>query len=495
MLILGILAFGSRKARADDLAFLTVSTDKETYFVLEPIRVRIRFGIEVEVSKTGLIQLFRRRLDLPVQVTAPWVEELSGAVLAMNQKKLSSSDPSVLGMVLNDGQSLALRIGDQQKDNNIYHVFEVERTYLVDEAGVLEVPGSSLRFAFATSFEEDFLSDRVPVDRHDRNVEGAPHSVRVQELPIRGRPVDFSGAVGQFSVEARVGKAEVIAGESLKLQVTFSGTGNFGHFQAPDLSDLRGFHVYGKIEEYGQNELQVTYDLAPLSGDVEEIPSIPFYYFDPDPPGTYRVVNSLPLPLLVQGPTSADEVETLPPVELKSLVPGETDIFGLKAVAMGPGQDRVKRGVVEADEELSGFFLAFVVFTPWLLWLGFLSGRRAFGHYRGDPESVRARRAIAAFRARVHRSGFDLCDGFAEFLSARLRFRAPAVIDPNLRERLSAVGISTELSNRAASMMETLVGCRYGSGISPAAAPEVESLVKELELAFQTMEEEEVSKS
>ena len=62
-------------------AFVDVRTDRETYFVGQAIRVRLRFGFEETFFAENLTQLFRRRLEIPVRIEAPWVEGLGGARL------------------------------------------------------------------------------------------------------------------------------------------------------------------------------------------------------------------------------------------------------------------------------------------------------------------------------------------------------------------------------------------------------------------------------
>ena len=68
-------------------------------------------------------------------------------------------------------------------------------------------------------------------------------------LPEEGRPHDFNGAVGQFTVTARLEPAEVPAGEAAMLHVEVSGTSNIKAAPPPKLPDWPGVRVYPPSEE------------------------------------------------------------------------------------------------------------------------------------------------------------------------------------------------------------------------------------------------------
>ena len=66
-------------AHAEERAFLETVTARQTYYVHEPIRLRLRIGIDTRFLETNVVQTFQQRFDLPVQVDAPWLGELNGA--------------------------------------------------------------------------------------------------------------------------------------------------------------------------------------------------------------------------------------------------------------------------------------------------------------------------------------------------------------------------------------------------------------------------------
>ncbi len=318
--VLVLLASGAQGA--PERAFVEVTAERAAYYVHEPIELALVFGVEVEFAATSMIQPFQRKLDVPVQLTAPWIEGLPGVLARASGGYASGDDASgdepdaregsahlTASFVLNDDVALAERVEQRVLDGRTFTVLTIERTYLPNEPGELVVPAAILRFVYATRFEEDFVNGRTPVDRRDELVGSEPLALTIRALPEEGRPSEFTGAVGRLSVHAEVAERELAAGESFELVLVVEGQGNLELFAAPELDRLPGFpahfHVLGKLEEPGRVRRVITYHLAPRSAAVEEVPPIRFAYFDTTPPASYRVVETEAIPVAVRPPRSS----------------------------------------------------------------------------------------------------------------------------------------------------------------------------------------------
>ena len=114
-------------------------------------------------------------------------------------------------------------------------------------------------------------------------------SVRVQPLPPEA-PASFDGAVGRFSMTARVDADSVSVGESVPLTVRMQGTGPLTTLSQPSLDLPPAIEAYEPtvetdIERNGRRihgTKTFTYTLVPRSGGRHVLPSIPFSYFDPE---------------------------------------------------------------------------------------------------------------------------------------------------------------------------------------------------------------------
>jgi hypothetical protein len=178
-------------------------------------------------------------------------------------------------------------------------VFEIEEPFQTASPGTLVIPAPELRYAFATRFEESFVHDRVALDRTDAAVRGEEARVEVLALPEEGRPIDFTGAVGRFTIQTSAEPREVAAGESFRLSITIAGEGNFGRFESPRFVELERFDRLGTIEEPGEGRLTLRCDLVPRDERADEVPALALAYFDPSSPVGYRYARSEPIALRV----------------------------------------------------------------------------------------------------------------------------------------------------------------------------------------------------
>jgi hypothetical protein len=438
LLCLCVTASGQEpEAGAEARAFLEMETPRETYFVQERVRLLLRVGFDRRYFDTNVVPMFSRPMDMKAQVRAPWLDGLPGTV-ALPEPSATESSRERLSFALNDEVVEAARAEVRLIDGRPFTVLLVERSFLPTRAGEIVIPAPTLRFAYATSFEEDFVSGKRPTDRRDAIVTGEPLTLRVRALPEEGRPAGFTGAVGRFEIEASAEPQELEAGESLKLTLRIEGDGNLGFFDTPRPLGLAGFHVYGAVDDRGSEVRTVTYDLAPIDERAGELPSIPFAYFDPRPPGRYRVVRTRPIPLIVRpapGAARAPEPEA----------PEETEVPGGSSVVP----------------------LVVALLVVALCAAGLLVWRRTRARDRAEPDPLDA---AEAFRTRSGDPDADLATAFAEYLSVRLRCPQAAVIAPDLAERLVAAGVPADLASRAATLLEGLVAARYGGGASAADA-------------------------
>lgn len=394
-------------AAAQERAFVEVTASKDAVYAGEPVTLTLRLGYDREFFRAHAVPLFPRRADVLLHVEA----QVPGEPLE------GGRGPT---FALNDAIVHAEPLPDETRDGRAFAVLAWRRRLVPAGAGEVKVPAPTLRYVHATVFEEDFVAGRIAKDPKHEVMTGRPLVLRILPLPAEGRPGGFEGAIGRFEIAAACDRATVDEGEVFRLTVTLRGEGNG---TLPRL-DLPGFHVYGTAPEDGGR--RAVLDVAALSADVKEIPSIPFAFFDPAGAG-YRVVRTDPIPLEVR-PRAR---ETPPPPA------GDPTAPVLLAVAVA---------------------LAVPV-AALLLWLRLRPAREA----PPDPEALRVRGAFAALRAAAAGGGPDLADAFAAFLAAYLGCAPAAVIGPDLALRLVAKGFPGDLASRAAATLERLVAARYGA--------------------------------
>jgi len=144
-----------------------------------------------------------------------------------------------------------------------------------------------------------------------RPVRVAPVSLRVRPLPEAGRPADFSGAVGRFSLEAEARPAVVAVGELVTVHTRVKGVGYLGAAEPPRLDAGPYFKVY-EPEEAPSDETGVRafkQVVIPQSTNAAALTSVVFTFFDPRT-ASYRTIRKGPLPIAfreAESPVAARE--------------------------------------------------------------------------------------------------------------------------------------------------------------------------------------------
>lgn len=113
-----------------------------------------------------------------------------------------------------------------------------------------------------------------------------PVKVHVKPLPTEGRPANFSGAVGDFQVSARVEDNNPVANQPFTLKLRFEGRGNAKLIDLPPFEPPQGLEIYdtqneAKFFRTGTSYKDFTVLLIPRSEGDYTIPPISVSMFDP----------------------------------------------------------------------------------------------------------------------------------------------------------------------------------------------------------------------
>jgi hypothetical protein len=185
-------------------------------------------------------------------------------------------------------------------------------------AGRLELPSAYQEFllhlpviqsspGFDDFFEQSpFGSPSNAFERKDVKVETNSGSIEIKPLPEAGRPADFSGGVGQFSMETSVRPGRSKVGDPVIFQVQIKGLGNFDRVQAPNLDPMPVWDVHQPatdvtpLDEVGLSAIKAfAYVLIPQE-PVTRTPGVTFSYFDPAAE-KYVTLRVEPKPVVVAG--------------------------------------------------------------------------------------------------------------------------------------------------------------------------------------------------
>lgn len=112
-------------------------------------------------------------------------------------------------------------------------------------------------------------------------------TIHVESLPA-GKPVGFSGGVGQFSMSSNISSTELQANDAVTLTLTIQGAGNMKLLKTPAVDWPEGFEVYDpKVSNNFRNSTSgvsgtktIEYLAIPRAGGTYTIPAVQFSYYD-----------------------------------------------------------------------------------------------------------------------------------------------------------------------------------------------------------------------
>lgn len=296
-----------------DLAFVEVDAPRGAVYLGAPFLITLRIGIEREALTRQLIQLFPQRLDVPVQVQAPWLADLPGAASAPSDALAMAVLPGgAAATLVLDGAVTKATVGPTiERNGKTFATVELTRAFVPTLPGTLHIPSSLLRFSWASRFQEDAIADPIPLDRQNGFVLGAARDLAIAPLPSAGRPADFGNAVGNFTIASSASPQELRVGQTVQLELTIAGQGNLAQLAPPALDQLPGLALQGRSERTEGRTRVIRYDLAVTATKVFAIPAIALPFFDPVA-GTYRTAESQPIPLRIERDSAPAEPTPAP---------------------------------------------------------------------------------------------------------------------------------------------------------------------------------------
>ena len=158
----------------------------------------------------------------------------------------------------------------------------------------------------SNSIFDDFFDD--PFGRFvTKRVLSNGLKINVLPLPEKGKPEDFSGAVGDFKIAAEIVESEAEVNDAITLRVKISGVGNIKSTKAPQIEFPDGVEIFepeitqqtsvkrGRI--YGEKNFE--YVLILRKAGLLELNKIELTYFNPKS-NKYELSRSKPLTIDVE---------------------------------------------------------------------------------------------------------------------------------------------------------------------------------------------------
>ncbi len=170
----------------------------------------------------------------------------------------------------------------------------------------------------------DFFGD--PIMRSaTKTVKAGDLSINVRELPEEGKPLNFSGAVGDFELSVDASRTNLEDNESTQIKVKINGKGNLKLLSIPELSLPSALEKYDpeytddvRVNREGMNgSVTNSYTVVPRYAGIYPVDPLEFTYFDPNSK-SYKTLSSDPFDLTVEGSALLPSTSTIAPIAEKN---------------------------------------------------------------------------------------------------------------------------------------------------------------------------------
>lgn len=388
-----------------------------------------------------------------------------------------SKTPSYNGFYSQDVEQPAnAQLTRESVNGQLYNVAVLKQTLLYPQrSGELEIDPIELDVTIRMRAQNN---SRSPFDQffgRYKNVEytvaSASRNVTVKPLP-NPKPKGFSGAVGDYSMEASINRDVVTNNEALDLQVTFRGTGNVKLLEPIDFEFPSDFEVYDPdikdriaVKSSGMSGSRTfKYLIIPRHPGAFEIEPVNFAFFNPKL-GRYVELASASFPITVERGEGEEE-------ETMVHRPRQADV-----VALGRDIRYVKPGPADLHEKNDLFFHTGPYYglmgAPFAILFLLLLVRRRVQDASTDTVALKGKRAnkVAAKHLAEARAKLEAKDsaGFYEaifralygFVSDKLNIPVSQLNKASIASSLAERGVSETAITKLIESLDQCEMARY----------------------------------
>jgi hypothetical protein len=174
--------------------------------------------------------------------------------------------------------------------NRVYYSKVFKKALLYPQkTGKLVIDPLSINFNIKyPTGETDFFGNQ-DYEIIEKNITSNTKTLTINNLPEKGKPKDFTGAVGNFNFDVTIDKQELKSGETIQMNVVVSGSGNLKLFDLPKPNLPKSFEIFEpehqeKVTDNinGINgKIIDTYNIIPQQNGWFNLPNQQFSFFDP----------------------------------------------------------------------------------------------------------------------------------------------------------------------------------------------------------------------
>lgn len=297
-------------------------------FRTQPRNLKESFFVQVELDKTSAYE--------GEQILANWYIYVRGDLLALDRLKF----PSLKGFWKEDIEVAPSINFEIEVINGVTY-----RKALIASHALFPIkPGPAVIDEYQIKATVNMAADILGSFGFGRPYTATKSSERVKinvkPLPAENKPKDFAGAVGQFSVSAKVEGEKHFINQPLSLKIRFEGYGNAKLIELPLIEYPQGLEYYdtkkeSKFFRNGLSYKDFEVILVPRSAGTITIPSFTVSLFDPKKAQYYQKSTE---PITVNIEVDPNAKNETADVRLKSDTPKPEAALALPAIQVHPSE-------------------------------------------------------------------------------------------------------------------------------------------------------------
>lgn len=293
-----------------------------TVYKTTPVKIEVTAAVEIPKDPNDPQYLASENIHLVAEVskTNPYLNEAITVVykLYVSPKIAVDNWNEIDTPRYNDFWSQNIDTQGQKVQNGKYNgedyrFLVLRKTVLYPQkTGKLNLEPLTLDIALRVPTNRRDIFGSVLMQRTNRTVSAGNKTINVKPLPEAGKPLDFTGAVGDFNLNVSASKTELDATESLQVKVEVGGNGNLKLFKLPKISLPSSLEVYEPEHNENvrtnlsgmQGSISDSYTVVPQYKGKYPIPSISFSYFDLKTESYKRLSSDEIVINVLSGPTN-----------------------------------------------------------------------------------------------------------------------------------------------------------------------------------------------
>ncbi|MDA3895015.1 MAG: BatD family protein [Desulfobacteraceae bacterium] len=480
--------------QTDDVK-LRIFLSKDSCYEGEPLTFTVKWFLRQDVRSFNFM--------IPLLEKTDWFHFIDPQVDQKSSKKYYR-------IPLADGEVIAEQ-GQDSFEGITYSTIAFSKILIPKKSGILTIDPATVSCEILTGYRQSrnrnaFFSG-VFGGRQGiyKKVIASSNNLRltVHDVPARGKPANYAGHIGEYTIQADATPIEVSIGDPITLTLSLTGPDYLEHVTLPSLTNQGNLAKDFKIpSDRATGEIQgktkvFTQTIRALRSDINQIPAVELPYFD-TATGKYKIARTVPIPINVK----ETRVITALDAEGRAL-----------PVANGSEVETWTKGIAFNYEDInaltnqqvgllifkSSIWKASLVLPP-LLYLMVLLISTFIRKKQADPQSARAKKAYARLKSDLKKYGNaeseqfkmdKILNALRRYLGARLQISGQAIVFNDVRCVLSEKGVSEKTLAGLKSVFDMCESTRYSG--TPTLTGDVDhitliekilSITKKLEAVF-----------